>query len=31
VNYAYYRGVFSWRPVLISIGLLSLGNLAGSG
>src|SRR5438552_3357609 len=29
VNYAYYRGVFSWRPVLISIGLLILGNLAG--
>jgi len=29
VNYAYYRGVFAWRPVLISIGLLILGNLTG--
>ena len=29
VQYAYYRGVFAWRPVLISLGLLVLGNLAG--
>jgi hypothetical protein len=29
VQYAYYRGVFAWRPVLISIGLLILGNLTG--
>ena len=29
VNYAYYRGIFAWRPVLISIGLLILGNLTG--
>jgi hypothetical protein len=29
VQYAYYRGVFAWRPVLISIGLLVLGNLTG--
>ena len=29
VHYAYYRGVFAWRPVLISLGLLVLGNLAG--
>src|SRR2546427_157862 len=29
VQYAYYRGVFAWRPVLISLGLLILGNLTG--
>jgi len=29
VHYAYYRGVFAWRPVLISLGLLILGNLTG--
>src|SRR5207249_3026766 len=29
VSYAYYRGVFAWRPVLISLGLLILGNLTG--
>ncbi|HEV8473991.1 MAG TPA: hypothetical protein VGR82_14530 [Methylomirabilota bacterium] len=29
VQYAYYRGVFSWRPILISIGLLVLGNVTG--
>ena len=29
VQYAYYRGVFAWRPILISIGLLILGNLTG--
>ncbi|HZF07042.1 MAG TPA: hypothetical protein VE932_22085, partial [Patescibacteria group bacterium] len=29
VSYAYYRGVFAWRPVLISVGLLILGNLTG--
>jgi hypothetical protein len=29
VHYAYYRGVFAWRPVLISLALLVLGNLAG--
>ena len=29
VQYAYYRGVFAWRPVLISVGLLILGNLTG--
>jgi hypothetical protein len=29
VQYAYYRGIFAWRPVLISIGLLILGNLTG--
>jgi hypothetical protein len=29
VQYAYYRGVFAWRPVLISLGLLVLGNLTG--
>ncbi len=29
VQYAYYRGVFAWRPVLISLGLLILGNIAG--
>ena len=29
VQYAYYRGVFAWRPVLISLGLLLLGNLTG--
>ena len=29
VQYAYYRGVFAWRPVLISLGLLALGNLTG--
>jgi hypothetical protein len=29
VQYAYYRGVFAWRPVLISLGLVVLGNLTG--
>ena len=29
VQYAYYRGIFAWRPVLISLGLLVLGNLTG--
>jgi hypothetical protein len=29
VQYAYYRGLFAWRPVLISIGLLILGNITG--
>jgi hypothetical protein len=29
VQYAYYRGVFAWRPLLISLGLLILGNLTG--
>ncbi|HEV8584761.1 MAG TPA: hypothetical protein VGT02_07300 [Methylomirabilota bacterium] len=29
IQYAYYRGVFAWRPVLISIGLLILSNVAG--
>lgn len=29
VQYAYYRGVFAWRPVLISLGVLILGNLTG--
>jgi hypothetical protein len=29
VHYAYYRGIFAWRPVLISLGLLVLGNLTG--
>jgi hypothetical protein len=29
IQYGYYRGIFSWRPVLISIGLLALGNITG--
>src|SRR5205814_7413216 len=29
VQYAYYRGLFAWRPVLISLGVLVLGNLTG--
>jgi len=29
IQYAYYRGVFAWRPVLISLGLLALGNITG--
>src|SRR3989475_542314 len=29
VSYAYYRGVFAWRPVLISLRRLILGNLTG--
>jgi len=29
IQYAYYRGVYAWRPILISLGLLVLGNLAG--
>jgi hypothetical protein len=29
IQYGYYRGIFAWRPVLISIGLLALGNITG--
>ena len=29
IQYAYYRGIDAWRPLLISLGLVVLGNLAG--
>jgi hypothetical protein len=29
VQFAYFRGWFAWRPVMISLGLLVLGNLTG--